>query len=178
MKIFAVRHCKAEGQERTAALTTEGMEQAQKLVPFLDQFEFDAVFSSPFKRALDTIKPYAAYKSCHILTDERLTERILSAENHPDWLSMLERTYKDEHLKYPGGESSFEAKERIRTFLADAEANSYSNLLVVTHGNLLSLLINMFDSSFGFGEWKLLSNPDVYLINTSSKSSVSKLWVS
>jgi 2,3-bisphosphoglycerate-dependent phosphoglycerate mutase len=176
MKLFVVRHCKAEGQEIDAALTAEGREQAKELIRFLDQYQFDAIYSSPFKRANESIKPFAEYKKFKVQMDERLTERILSDTPDPNWMANLKRTYKEEHLKYPGGESTLEAKERIRSFLTDVQTQSYSSVLVVTHGNLMSLMINMFQSSFGFDEWKLLSNPDVYLIET-EKREVSKLWV-
>jgi 2,3-bisphosphoglycerate-dependent phosphoglycerate mutase len=176
MKLFVVRHCKAEGQERDAALTAEGSEQANELSRFLDQYRFDAVYSSPFKRAVESIKPFAECSKYKIQMDERLTERILSDTDDPNWMANLKRTYIDEQLKYPGGESTFEAKERIRSFIVDLQAQLYSSVLVVTHGNLMSLMINMFQSSFGFDEWKLLSNPDVYMIET-EKREVSKLRV-
>ncbi|MED1864766.1 histidine phosphatase family protein [Fictibacillus nanhaiensis] len=176
MKITAVRHCKAEGQESNAPLTAEGEQQAKDLAVFLEGQHFDCVISSPFKRAIDTIKPFAELRESSILVDDRLAERILSAENDPNWRSNLERTYKEEHLKFPGGESTFEAKERITSFINELQAKSYKSVLIVTHGNLLSLLINLYDPSFGFKEWELLSNPDVYQIDVSLKD-VSKLWV-
>jgi 2,3-bisphosphoglycerate-dependent phosphoglycerate mutase len=177
MKITAIRHCKADGQESLAALTAEGEQQAKELATFLEGQHYDCVVSSPFKRAIDTIKPFAELSEQSIKIDERLAERILSAEADPNWRSNLERTYIDEHLKFPGGESTFEAKQRISSFINDLQTESYKSVLIVTHGNLLSLMINLFDPSFGFKEWELLSNPDVYLIDVSLKD-VSKLWVS
>ncbi|MBH0172124.1 histidine phosphatase family protein [Fictibacillus sp. 23RED33] len=177
MKITAIRHCKAEGQESNAPLTAEGEQQAKELAVFLEGQDFDCVISSPFKRAIDTIKPYAELNNRTIKVDERLAERILSIEDDPNWRDNLERTYKEEHLKFPGGESTFEAKQRITSLIYDLQAKSYKSVLIVTHGNLLSLMINLYDSSFGFKEWELLSNPDVFLIDALSKD-VSKLWVS
>ncbi|MFD2990307.1 histidine phosphatase family protein [Fictibacillus nanhaiensis] len=111
------------------------------------------------------------------MVDDRLAERILSAEDDPNWRDNLERTYIEEHLKFPGGESTFEAKQRIISFINDLHTESYKSVLIVTHGNLLSLMINLYDPSFGFKEWEVLSNPDVFLIDVSLKD-VSKLWVS
>lgn len=177
MKITAIRHCKAEGQESNSPLTAEGEQQAKELAVFLEGHHFDCVISSPFKRAIDTIKPFAKLCEQSIKVDERLAERILSAEADPNWRSNIERTYIEEHLKFPGGESTFEAKQRISSFINDLQTESYKSVLIVTHGNLLSLMINLFDPSFGFKEWELLSNPDVYLIDVSLKD-VSKLWAS
>lgn len=176
MKITAIRHCKAEGQESNASLTAEGEQQARELAAFLEGQQFDCVISSPFKRAVDTIKPFAELNEISIKIDERLAERILSSEDDPNWRTNLERTYHEEHLKFPGGESTYEAKERISSFINDLQRKSYQSVLIVTHGNLLSLMINLFQPSFGFKEWELLSNPDVYLIDVSLKD-VTKLWV-
>ncbi|MFG6497000.1 histidine phosphatase family protein [Fictibacillus sp. UD] len=175
MKIIAIRHCKAAGQENIAPLTAEGEQQARELAAFLEGQHFDCIISSPFKRAIDTIKPFAELNERSIQVDERLAERILSCEDDPNWRSNLERTYIDEHLKFPGGESTYEAKERITSFINDLQTKSYQSVLIVTHGNLLSLMINLYQPSFGFKEWELLSNPDVYLIDVSLKD-VSKLW--
>ncbi|ANC76016.1 hypothetical protein ABE65_003980 [Fictibacillus phosphorivorans] len=177
MKITAIRHCKADGQESHAALTAEGDQQAIELADFLEGQHFDCVISSPFKRAIDSIKPFVELNKHSILIDDRLSERILSADNDPNWRDNLERTYTEEHLKFPGGESTFEAKQRISSFIKELQKESYQSVLIVTHGNLLSLMINLFDPSFGFKEWELLSNPDVYLIDVSLKD-VSKLWAS
>ncbi|MFD2990308.1 histidine phosphatase family protein [Fictibacillus nanhaiensis] len=54
MKITAIRHCKAEGQESIAPLTIEGEQQAIELAAYLEGQHFDCVISSPFKRAIDT----------------------------------------------------------------------------------------------------------------------------
>ena len=36
------------------------------------------------------------------------------------------------------------------------------HVVVATHGNLLALILNGFDSSFGYEFWRELSFPDVY----------------
>jgi 2,3-bisphosphoglycerate-dependent phosphoglycerate mutase len=179
MKIIAVRHCRAAGQEREAPLTKEGVLQSKDLAYFLAKYQFDRVISSPFKRAIDTIKPYADMHDTKIELDERLSERILSTQTDPDWdwKTHLERTYKEEHLKFPGGESTFEAKQRVHSLIQALQAAGHNSVLFVTHGNLLSLLINLYEPSFGFKEWELLSNPDVYLIDLKNND-VTNLWVS
>lgn len=178
MKIIAVRHCKATGQESDAPLTEEGLHQAKELADFLQEYRFDIVISSPFKRAVDTIKPYAEFNHTGIKTDERLAERILSNQTDPDWdwRFHLERTYNDEHLKFPGGESTFEAKQRVHSLIKELQDADHHSVLLVTHGNLMSLLINLYDPSFGFKEWELLKNPDVYMIDIQSND-VTNLWV-
>jgi 2,3-bisphosphoglycerate-dependent phosphoglycerate mutase len=178
MKIIAVRHCKATGQEDEAPLTEEGLQQSKELARFLKGYQFDCVISSPFKRAADTIKPYAQLTHTKIKTDDRLSERILSTQTDPDWdwRSHLKRTYNEEHLKFPGGESTFEAKQRIQSLIHELKDAGHNSVLLVTHGNLMSLLINLYEPSFGFKEWELLNNPDVFMIDVQNND-VTNLWV-
>lgn len=66
-----------------------------------------------------------------------------------------------------GGESSKEAMNRIVKVVDDIIASGLKNTIIVTHGNIMSLLLNNYDKNFGFEEWKSLSNPDVYLLRIS-----------
>ncbi len=76
-------------------------------------------------------------------------------------------------LKLIGGESSHEAMARGIEVVQEAP----NHCILVTHGNLMSLLVKYYDDSFGFTEWKSLSNPDVYkLIIGEHESSISRLW--
>ncbi|MFZ7946106.1 histidine phosphatase family protein [Neobacillus sp. 19] len=51
------------------------------------------------------------------------------------------------------------------------------NTIIVTHGNLMSLLLKHFNKDFGFDDWKSLSNPDVYLLeNDNNKVTSKRLW--
>ncbi len=50
--------------------------------------------------------------------------------------------------------------------------------LVVTHGNLMALVLHSLDRTFGFEEWKSLSNPDVYVLidNGTGRMSFRRVW--
>ena len=86
-KIIVIRHCSATGQERDAELTTDG-KQANTLATFLleNQLQIDHIISSPFVRAIDSIRPYALQANLSIQEDERLAERILSDVSMDDWM--------------------------------------------------------------------------------------------
>lgn len=160
--IFLVRHCKAAGQAPEAPLTDEGQKQAEQLVYFFKDEDIEAIYSSPFVRALDTIKPLSESINRRVITDERLAERVLSAAALEDWMSKLEKTYLDMDLSYEGGESSNEATARGMSVIHDIMSRPESNVLIVTHGALMSLILRAYNPQFGFDEWKKLSNPDVY----------------
>ncbi|ASN05566.1 histidine phosphatase family protein [Virgibacillus necropolis] len=179
-KIFLVRHCLAEGQHKDSPLTTVGMRQAVLLSRFFDKqnIVFDGVISSPYLRAIESIKPFAESKNLKIEVDDRLQERILSNEPVDDWMEVLEQSFNELDFKLPGGESANDAITRSNAiFESINQNNDMNNVIIVSHGNLLSLMLKSFDQTIGFDEWKNLNNPDVYLIESNGdKHSITCLW--
>ena len=160
-----VRHCQATGQAPDAPLTPAGEVQARQLTVTLAREPVDRIISSPYLRAVRTIQPFAASRGLTVETDERLTERVLSAEALANWRELLRASFDDLHARLPGGESSHEAMTRARAVVRDVLAGSARCTLLVTHGNLLALLLRTFDDTHGFETWASLRNPDVYRVH-------------
>mgnify|MGYP001954986733 CR=1 FL=1 len=110
--IYLVRHCKAYGQASSAKLTDEGKQQAENLAEFFADRNIQYILSSPYHRAIATIKPLAEKLRLTIHLDERLRERILSTIDVPDWIEKLKVSFTDMDLRFAGGESSREAMDR------------------------------------------------------------------
>ena len=163
-RIFVVRHCEAEGQPREARLTDKGVQQAAELAEFFSKIKINRIVSSPFLRAIHSVNPLAELKQIEVETDERLSERILSTKVLEDWLQKLQATYNDLDLKFNGGESTREAMARVVSVVEEVLNGEAENTLIVTHGNLMSLLLKNYQSDFGFVQWQKLSNPDVFLL--------------
>ncbi|WP_261129835.1 histidine phosphatase family protein [Bacillus sp. Marseille-Q3570] len=175
--LYLVRHCKAEGQPPESPLTEEGCNQAEELAEFFSTIQIDRIISSPFTRAQQSIEPTANALKIRVETDDRLSERILSTENHEDWLEKLRHSFDDLSLKLTGGESSQEEKNRAESLIAELKERPEQNIILVTHGNLMTLLLNDFDDTYGFEEWKQLSNPDVYLVSFEENDhKLDRLW--
>lgn len=179
-KIYFVRHCIADGQHKDSPLTTIGMRQAHLLSNFFSKHDvkIDKIISSPYLRAIESIKPYAEKENIEIEIDDRLKERILSDEPIDDWIEILEHSFSDHDFALPGGESSNGAISRVKPLLESTlNDESIEQAIIVSHGNLLALLLNQYDDNFGFNEWKELSNPDVYLLSIdNNNTSVKCLW--
>ncbi|WP_066172409.1 histidine phosphatase family protein [Bacillus marinisedimentorum] len=176
-KIYIVRHCSASGQPPESPLTAEGFKQAEGLAEFFRGRKIDRIISSPFKRARQTAEPLAGKLHLPIEEDPRLAERILSPEPLPNWLEILQESFESPDLKIAGGESSREALERGIGVIEEISKTGVENTVVVTHGNLMALLLKHFDSTFGFKEWSLLTNPDVYLLTMSNEAPVlERIW--
>ncbi|WP_258311586.1 histidine phosphatase family protein [Terrilactibacillus laevilacticus] len=152
--------------------TTLGRQQARRLADLFPKKKIDHVITSPYKRALQSIEPLAERKSLKINIDNRLVERKLSNQDLPDWLEKLEASFNNMNVYYSGGESSREAMNRGMGVINDILKESYQSTIVVTHGNLMALIIRYFQRDFGFEGWLNLSNPDVFLITITDQNVV------
>ncbi|WML57942.1 histidine phosphatase family protein [Neobacillus sp. PS2-9] len=176
-RIYVVRHCEAEGQPREARLTNKGVQQAAELAEFFSKIKINRIVSSPFVRAIHSVNPLAELKQIEVETDERLSERILSTKVLEDWLEKLQATYNNLDLKFDGGESTRVAMARVVSVVEEVLKGEAENTLIVTHGNLMSLLLKNYQSDFGFEQWKNLSNPDVFLLEFEEKEvRLKRVW--
>ena len=173
--IYIVRHCEAEGQSPHADLTAKGVMQSAKLAEFFEDKQVDRIITSPFLRARMTAQPLSDTKGFYYEEDSRLAERTLSEHDFEDWLLKLEETFLDLNLAYEGGESSNEAMNRVCDVVDELPDGSHT--ILVTHGNLMTLLLRCFNERIGFNEWQALTNPDVYqVIQRDGEVDVKRIW--
>ncbi|MBX0314473.1 histidine phosphatase family protein [Planococcus glaciei] len=171
--IYLVRHCSATGQEPGALLTDAGEEQARQLAEFFQDKGITHIISSPFTRAIKSIEPAADNLGLGIEIEDRLAERVLSTANLPDWMERLKESFQDLDMKLSGGESGMEATERGMAALASAADRT----ILVTHGNLLGLMLKKIDESYGYEEWKNFTNPDVYQVEIEGAAfQANRIW--
>jgi 2,3-bisphosphoglycerate-dependent phosphoglycerate mutase len=174
--LYIVRHCKATGQQPEAPLTPDGVADATLLADQLATLPIDRIISSPFVRAMESIAPLAERLGLAIATDARLAERVLSGADLPDWMAALKSTFDDLDLSFEGGESSRAAMRRAAALIEEIPAGV---TLLVTHGNLMALLLKHFDRRIGFAEWQRLTNPDVYrVVSAPDSSEITRMWPS
>ncbi|BDP41491.1 phosphoglycerate mutase [Deinococcus aetherius] len=162
--LLLIRHAKATGQAPDAPLTSEGEAQAARLAETLADLGITRIVSSPWRRAVDTVGPLAERLGLTVETDGRLTERVLSGADLPDWMTHLRASFADAELMLAGGESGTLARTRVLTALADAR-DPYGLTAVVTHGNLLALALGL-----DFEGWANLRNPDVWALDRDGRA--------
>ncbi|MDZ8106561.1 MAG: histidine phosphatase family protein [Nostoc sp. DedQUE12a] len=160
--LYIVRHCQAIGQEPDAPLTSEGYLQAIALSNLLFGFGIERVISSPFTRAYQSIAPLAERLGLTIETDNRLAERVLCATPLADWRERLAESFTNLDLCVDGGESSRDAMARGIAVVDEALQQKANTTAIVSHGNLMALILKHFDDRIGYAEWQKLTNPDVY----------------
>ncbi len=176
--VLLIRHCQATGQEPDAPLTETGHQQAQTFADFLSDYPIDHITTSEYLRARQSIEPFASTSDLPVHTDPRFNERTLSAGPIQNWQDVVRDSFDDLDLCAPGGESAREVLARAWTALNEIIAASHSLPLVVTHGNLMALVLHSLNRTFGFEGWKLLSNPDVFMLDDarSRQMTFERIW--
>lgn len=172
--VLLVRHAAALGQSPNAALTQDGERQAEALADVLASHRIDRVISSPFLRATQTIGPFSQRAGLEVEVEPRLAERVLCQRDLPDWRDHLRRSFDDLDYCVEEGESTRTAQSRGVPVLTEALA-ARQRCVLVTHGNLLALLLKSIDPRFGFDDWAALSSPDLYIVRDDG-ARFERLW--
>lgn len=149
-RMLLIRHCESIGQAPEAPLTEHGRAQALALAAHLAQYPIDYVVSSPYVRACETSAPFAGRAQLAIHIDERLAERRLSPEPIDHWREVVRESFRDPDHRVPGGESGRETLVRGWAALEAALATGHRLPALVTHGQLMSLVLHAIDPRFGF----------------------------
>lgn len=179
-EVVLVRHAHADWvADEARPLSSEGWRDAERLVPLLEATAPDALYSSPYPRARQTIEPLATHLAMPIEEIEGFRERTLADGAVPDFEGAMLASWQDFSLTFPGGESSNEAQERIHTAFWDlVERQPEGAALVATHGNVLALLFNRLDSAYHYEFWQSITWPDVFRLSVSAGEvvGVERLW--
>jgi 2,3-bisphosphoglycerate-dependent phosphoglycerate mutase len=178
-ELVLVRHAAATGQDADAPLTVEGERQAHQLTAVLVSLAVARVIASPFLRARASIAPFCAHAALPLDTDDRLVERVLSRASPPDWRAHLQRSFTEPDYRLPDGESARTAQARGLAVVQTAWASG-ARCALVTHGNLLALLLQAIDPTVGYDAWAALSNPDVFVVygNATGPVGFRRVWAS
>lgn len=178
-RVLLIRHCESMGPAPDAPLSERGREQAKRLADFLAAHSIDRVVSSPYLRARQTIEPFAARAGFEIGLDARLRERGVVHDANGAWREIVRASFADPDHPAPGWESAREAVGRGRAALDAALAPGDGLPVLVTHGQLMSLVLSTIDRGFGFDGWQALTNPDVYAVERTrgGEHRFERVWV-
>ena len=174
-----MRHAHSEySADEMRGLSDTGHQQSQRVADLLQGEDVAAIVSSPYSRAIQTVRPLATRLGMAIQIDHDLRERHLSSEPLDDFKASLEATWLDFDMVYPGGESSAAAQVRVsRAVTRTAALGAGHNVVIATHGNALALFLRTLDSRVDFAFWSRMSMPDVYAVATHPEDAWSYLRV-
>jgi broad specificity phosphatase PhoE len=126
-----------------------GIKQAELLGKYLSNWEVEAIYSSPLKRALDTANIIARYQKVGVHVAEGLIDF-----DYGEWQSLpeqeVQRLYLTLHnewhdnphkVKMPGGESLEDVRRRVIEVVNDVLSKYRGSVLLVSHRVVNKVLI-------------------------------------
>ncbi|MEC2919184.1 histidine phosphatase family protein [Bacillus tropicus] len=174
--IYFVRHAHSTytKEERERPLSEKGHLDAENVTRLLKDKHIDVVISSPYKRAIQTVQGIANTYHVSIEIEEDLRERLLSSEPVADFNDAIENVWEDWSFANEGGESNDVAQRRAVICLQNIlKKYEDKNIVIGTHGNIMVLLMNYFDSKYDFQFWKTIRMPDIFKLNFHNEDLVS-----
>ncbi|MBO5666764.1 MAG: histidine phosphatase family protein [Firmicutes bacterium] len=160
MKVYFVRHAEPNYENHddlTRELTEQGRRDTLLVTEFLKDKEIGAVWSSPYHRAIDTVKDFADKAGLTIETDYDFRERKVGDGWLEDFDSFAEKQWADFEFALEHGEALGEVQKRNLDALKkvlDRVVPQQINVAIGSHGTALSTVVNFFDPTFGYEDFQ------------------------
>jgi len=159
--IYFIRHAEPDlnvQDDFSRPLTPKGQADTALVTAFLSDKNIDVALSSPYKRAVDTIAPFASSASLHIHTIDDFRERKVADEWILSFGEYAQKQWANFEYKLPSGESLSEVQTRNITALEEVlrEYNG-KNIVVGTHGTSLSTIIHHYDNTYGYNGFEKMA---------------------
>ena len=147
-------------------LTEAGRHAARELAAELDGWELTAIYSSPYARSVETVTVLAERRGMRVQLLDDLRERRHDVGQHDDWRETLERAWTDADYTLPGGESNRQAQRRAIGILDLLRVRhpDGGRLVLGSHGNLISLILQALEPNVGFHFHMAMPMPALYRI--------------
>ena len=152
MATYKERYLAGENHDDMAReLSAKGLKDRELVTKFLMDKQIDAVVSSPFKRAIDTVRDFADKNGMDITVIADFRERRVDSCWIEDFTSFSKKQWEDFTYKLSDGECLAEVQARniaaLNKLLDDYQDQ---NVVVGSHGTALSTIINYYDKTFGY----------------------------
>ncbi|MDQ0170541.1 histidine phosphatase family protein [Paenibacillus tundrae] len=180
--VYMVRHAESpydEGNERTRGLTAKGKADVEKVTKLLSDEGIDIILSSPYRRAVLSVEGLAQHLNLEIETFEDLRERHFSSDDVIDLMSNIRNNFYNAEYVFPGGESNADCQNRSITVLKTIlKEHKGKKIAIGTHGLVMTLMMNHFDSNYGLAFLDQLKKPDIYKMQFEDLElkEVTRLW--
>lgn len=159
-QIYFVRHAEpnyTNHDDLTRELSPKGLQDRHAVTVFLRDKGVSAVLSSPYRRALDTIRPFAEEAGLPIIQVQDFRERCITGAWIDDFNTFARRQWADFDYALPGGESLREVQHRCVAALEQV-LQTYAGQRVVIggHGTAISTVLNYYRPSFGYESFEAI----------------------
>ena len=160
--VYFVRHAESDYRnhdDRSRELTEKGLKDSKLVTRFLSDKHVEVVLSSPYKRAIDTVRDFAKTRNLEIEIVEDFRERKIDDVWIEDFNAFCKAQWEDFDYKLSEGESLGEVQKRNVAAL-DAVLKQYAGQTIVigSHGTALSTVLHYYDPSFGYEQFEKIRN--------------------
>lgn len=149
-----VRHAEPDRtihDDPTRPLTPKGLADRERLLEYFQGKRIDAILSSPYKRAVDTIRPLAEQRGLAIETIYAFRERRVDSVWIDEFDSFCRHQWEDFSYTYTDGESLGEVQMRnIDALNKVLHAHAGEHLVIGGHGTAVSTIINYYQPKFDY----------------------------
>lgn len=156
--LYFVRHAEPNfdnHNDRSRELSKKGLEDRKLVTKYLSDRSVDAVISSPFKRAIDTVSDFAKTYGYEIEVVDDFRERKVDSCWIEDFYGFSKKQWEDFDFKLSDGETLRETQNRnIRAVNQILEHYNGKTVVIGSHGTALCTIINYFRRDFGFKEFE------------------------
>ncbi|WP_346894589.1 histidine phosphatase family protein [Clostridium sp. UBA7503] len=160
--IYFIRHCEPDfsiHEDFIRPLTDKGLEDSKKVEKVLKNKEIHAIYSSPYKRAIDTIRKLANTLNLEVKTKDDLRERTITDQWIDDFNEFVKCQWEDFEYKLSKGECLRQVQERnIKALKEILGEDKDKNVVIGTHGTALSTILNYYNKTFGYEEFNRIKS--------------------
>lgn len=157
-QVYFVRHAEPNyrNHDDTAReLTARGLADRMLVTDFLMDKDVDVVLSSPYRRAVDTVRHFADTVRLPVEHVHDFRERKVDSEWIPDFDAFSKKQWADFDYRLDGGECLREVQERNISALMKVLRDYKDRCIVIGgHGTAISTVLNYFNPGFGHGDFE------------------------
>ena len=155
--IYFVRHAQSNYENHddfSRELSPKGLTDRVLAAYYLRDKGVDAVLSSPYRRAVDTVSPLAEELGLTVEVVEDFRERRVDSGWIEDFDAFARRQWADFSYKLSDGESLGEVQERnLRALDGVLERFAGRTVVIGSHGTALSAVIHRYRPGFGYADF-------------------------
>jgi len=166
--VYFIRHAKPNysiEDDLTRPLSSKGRKESKELVKTFSEIKIDNIYSSPFKRSIQTIDPIAKSKNMGVKIVNDFREKKICNNWIDDFDEYCKKLWDNFSFKLTDDESLIEVQKRnIKELENTICENKGKAIIIGTHGIALSTIINYYDSTFLYDDFMEIVNIMPYIM--------------
>ena len=166
--VYLVRHAEPNfynHNDMDRELTLKGLQDCQLLLNYFSKQNIHVIYSSPYRRAIETIKSKAEFHQVSVIKRDAFRERKISSNWIEDFQNFVQKQWQDFSFKLPSGESLEEVQERtVHALKYLLKERLGEQIIISSHGTAISTIVNYFYPQFGLSDFQKLKRLFPFII--------------